>query len=316
MTSELRGAPYSVEVSARRIRHYRYVEERMTRTMAGWIALTPELPAKLVLGRHVWDCAQHADAWGKRLPELRSPAQRSEPANDGVVRFMALVEAPDGPDQTAERLVSVYRVLKPHVLAVYERHLASANRVYEPPTIRILERCIADERRHVVAATDVLDRLIATDTARARVDNRERDLMHALEEAGGIAGDGDARRLSMEHPTGAASEMKIDDGRFEPSRLDERLRETIEAVGRAAAAGDASILEELVVADARETLVAAYAGANAAAIVACARIGEYRIVKLRLTGRSGGPMLQLQCRPVPDGWRVADARWVGEAPAL
>src|SRR5438093_916771 len=117
-------------------------------------------------------------------------------------------------------------------------------------------------------------------------------------------------------PTGAASEMKIDDGRFEPSRLDERLRETIEAVGRAAAAGDASVLEEFVVADARETLVAAYAGANAAAIVACARIGEYRIVKLRLMGRSGGLMLQLQCRPVPDGWRVADARWVGEAPAL
>ncbi len=46
------------------------------RVLGGWIALTPELPAKLLFGRHVWDCAQHADAWGRRLPELRSPAQQ------------------------------------------------------------------------------------------------------------------------------------------------------------------------------------------------------------------------------------------------
>ena len=57
-----------VQASARRIRRYRYAEERMMRTLAGWIALTPELPAKLLLGRQVWDCAQHADLWGRRLP--------------------------------------------------------------------------------------------------------------------------------------------------------------------------------------------------------------------------------------------------------
>lgn len=33
------------------------------RTLAGWIALTPELPAKLLLGRQVWDYAQRADLW-------------------------------------------------------------------------------------------------------------------------------------------------------------------------------------------------------------------------------------------------------------
>src|SRR5213078_4138523 len=101
----------------------------MMRTLGGWIALTPELAPKLLFGRQVWDCAQHADLWGKRLPELRSPAQRSEPANDGVARLMDLVEAPEGPDETVERLVGLYRVVKPHLLAVYERHLATANRV-------------------------------------------------------------------------------------------------------------------------------------------------------------------------------------------
>ena len=63
----------------------------MTRLLGGWIALTPELDAKLLFGRHVWDCAQHADLWGRRLPELRASAQQSEPANDQVVALLTLV---------------------------------------------------------------------------------------------------------------------------------------------------------------------------------------------------------------------------------
>jgi len=38
------------------------------RILGGWLALTPEVEAKLLFGRHVWDCAQHADLWGRRLP--------------------------------------------------------------------------------------------------------------------------------------------------------------------------------------------------------------------------------------------------------
>ena len=53
--------------------------------------------------------------------------------------------------QTVERLVGVYGVLKPCLLASYEDHLAHANAVYEPPTQRILARCAEDERRHIAA---------------------------------------------------------------------------------------------------------------------------------------------------------------------
>ena len=114
-----------MDVAARRIRHYRYVEERMMRMLGGWIALTPELDAKLLFGRHVWDCAQHADLWGRRLPELRAPAQQSEPASDAVAALLDLVQRLEGPTQTLERVTAVYRVLKPHLATVYERHLAS-----------------------------------------------------------------------------------------------------------------------------------------------------------------------------------------------
>ena len=65
------------------------------RILGGWLALTPELSAKLLMGRHVWDNAQHADAFGKRLPELRAPAQVSEPSNPAFVAFMDVVEEPE-----------------------------------------------------------------------------------------------------------------------------------------------------------------------------------------------------------------------------
>src|SRR5207253_10558985 len=99
LSSEQLTGHLSVDDSARRIRHYRYAEERLMRVLGGWIALTPELPAKLLFGRHVWDCAQHADLWGRRLPELRAAAQQSAPANDTMVAFMEMLESPEGPRQ-------------------------------------------------------------------------------------------------------------------------------------------------------------------------------------------------------------------------
>src|SRR5262249_34894965 len=98
---------FSVEASARRVRQYRYAEERMMRTLGGWIALTPELGPKLLFGRHVWDCAQHTDLWGRRLPELRAPAQQSEAANARFVAFMDLLHARDTRPQTVARVVGL-----------------------------------------------------------------------------------------------------------------------------------------------------------------------------------------------------------------
>lgn len=186
-TRELAGH-LSVEAAARRIRRYRYAEERMMRALAGWIALTPELPVKLLMGRQVWDCAQHADLWGKRLPELRAPAQVSEPPNGAFVRFMDAVESREGWGETLERLTGIYRVLKPHLAEVYAGHLARANPVYEPPTRRILERCLAEERQHVADGLRALEALADTDARRGRVEAWEGELRGLLAGAGGVTG--------------------------------------------------------------------------------------------------------------------------------
>lgn len=160
------------------------------RCLAGWIALTPELPAKLLLGRQVWDCAQHADLWGKRLPELRAPAHVSEPPNDAFVRFMEALESREAWSETIERLTGVYRVLKPHLAETYAAHLARANPVYEPPTRRILERCLGEERQHIADGRRVLEGLADTDVRQGRVAAWETELRGLLQAAGGVTGDG------------------------------------------------------------------------------------------------------------------------------
>src|SRR6516225_2450567 len=65
---------YSVRQSVNHIMNYRFAEVRMMRMMAGWIALTPEIPVKLEMAKQVYEDALHADALGKRLPELRAGA--------------------------------------------------------------------------------------------------------------------------------------------------------------------------------------------------------------------------------------------------
>lgn len=300
----------SVEASARLIRHYRYAEERMMRIMGGWIALTPELSAKLVLGRHVWDCAQHADRWGRRLPELRAPAQRSEPPSEAFVRFVDTVERPDERHQSAHRLAGVYLVLKPHLIAAYERHLAGANRVYEPPTRRILEDVIADERRHVAAGTTVL-RHLAVD-----VDAWTAELRDALAAAGGVTGGGEIPVAVSIDTAGVdpSGDLVALESRFASDRIDPALRARVEAHGRALAQGDAAAMVADVADDARERVRVEYArlapGAGDAQIVAYAALGAQRVVKLRLTGRDESGVVQLRWGRDGGDWRIVAAEVV------
>src|SRR5262245_1342543 len=179
---------YSVEQTAQMIRHYRYAEEHIMRVMAAWIALTPELVVKLEFGRQVWDSAQHADILGKRLPELRSRAQVSEPPNEAFVTFMHMLANREQPEETIERLVGIFRVLKPHLLSVYAQHLSACNPVYEPPTIRILERLMHETQEHILKGQILLEDIASTVPTRERAVLWQLELEKQLVAAGGVLG--------------------------------------------------------------------------------------------------------------------------------
>jgi hypothetical protein len=288
---------FSVETSARRIRHYRYAEERLMRMLGGWIALSPELPVKLLFGRHVWDCAQHADLWGRRLPELRAPAQQSEPPNDAFVRFVDLLEGREGPGDSSDRVVGVYRVLKPHLLATYEAHLAAANPIYEPPTRRILERCIGEERRHVAAGAVVLERLLTDAGQRRRAEAWETRLVGALKQAGGVTGDTPepARAFGGDGADPARDVVAVGPGFEAPRVIAPDLLSAIEAHAGALIAGHPGGLTPRI------------EGARTYAVVAQAKIGAIRLVKLRFEGPRGSWIVLQQWRKLDGEWRVVES---------
>jgi len=285
------------------------------RVLGGWIALTPELPAKLLFGRHVWDCAQHADAWGRRLPELRAPAQASEPANEGVVAFMELLESPEAPQQTLERVGGAYGVLKAHLVTVYARHLASANAVYEPPTRRILTRCVDEERRHAAAGAIVLARLAREDGARARADAWQERLLRALEKAGGITGDVAAplvdRALLEVASDAAVGDLVQPPPDFDPGVMAEDLARAVDAHRASLQSGDDAGADAWLVSAAREPVAATFAAmpgpVAATRVVGLAAIGRQNMVKLRVETAEAIALVQVRWEPTPSGWRIAAA---------
>ncbi len=283
----------------------------MTRLMGGWIALTPELDAKLLFGRHVWDCAQHADLWGRRLPELRSAAQQSEPANDKVVALMALINSVEGAGETIERITAMYRVLKPHLATVYERYLAVANPVYEPPTRRILARCVEEERRHAAAGALVLGRLTAGDPALdVRAKAWERQLMDALVESGGVTGDVEAPLIVppalMPDPAVVAQDIVALPAAFTPHAVLGDLAVPLEAHRRALVSGDLRAVRAELAPDVSGEVAAEYermpSPITRVDVVGCARLGRHRVVKVRV--QASERLLVLQER-----WVAADGTW-------
>jgi hypothetical protein len=302
---------FSADDSARLCRNYRYAAERMTRIMAGWIALTPELSAKLLLGRHVWDNAQHADAWGRRLPELRAHAQESEPANDAFVAFMDAIEAPEAPGETVERLAGVYRVLKPHLLAVYVKHLESANPVYEPPTCRILARCIEDERRHIGAGETIIRHLAEGSGVETRAEAWQAKLAGMLEAARGVTGQGLPPAAAS--TPGATVPMSDDAAEFirlehagEKWSIPEDLETRVRDFGDALVACDGVGLGRFLDAAPDAALLLALKDVRLARhqLAAFAKLGRHRIVKYRLEGARGTVTLNARWKHGESGWRV------------
>jgi hypothetical protein len=133
-----------VQERARRIGTFRSLEVRLMETVAAWTPTTPEMEAKVMFGRHIWDFAQHADALGKRMFELRQPVQHSVPPS---VAYAALLDELLAVDDTAGRLTALYDVLLPGVQRRYEAYVAQVDPVVDAPSLVIVERILLDLRR-------------------------------------------------------------------------------------------------------------------------------------------------------------------------
>ncbi len=188
---ELPGA-FDVDETARRVGHYKWVEMRLFEALGGWVATVPELDVKLRLGTHCYKHAWHADLWNKRLPELRemNTDRLTLPPNDEFVAFMDAITEPEGPDQTLEKLVGVYRVLIPHKIAAYTYHLNNTSNITDAPTMRSLKFVIADEFDDWRDGEMIIQSLIENEADVQRAAAHQAKCEALIVKAGGIAGPG------------------------------------------------------------------------------------------------------------------------------
>ena len=133
-----------VRERGRHVATFRFVFVRLMETAAAWTPTTPEMEAKVLFGRHIWDFAQAADALGKRTFELRLPAQHSlAPAEGfaGALRELAALTA------TADRLAGLYDLALPEVARRGAIYLDAVDRLLDGPSVVVLERILAEVER-------------------------------------------------------------------------------------------------------------------------------------------------------------------------
>ncbi|MDH3682353.1 MAG: hypothetical protein OEV40_20670 [Acidimicrobiia bacterium] len=188
---ELPGS-FTVEETAIRVGHYKWIEMRIFELMGGWVATIPELDVKLRLGTHCYHHAFHSELWHKRLPELRemNPDRLTNPPNGEMDAFVEAVGEPEGPDQTIEKLVGLYRVFLPHLIAAYTYHLNNTSQITDAPTIRSLNFCLMDDMEEWREGEMIIQSLVETPEEVERAASHQAKLEKLILAAGGVVGPG------------------------------------------------------------------------------------------------------------------------------
>lgn len=133
---------------------FRFIEVFLMETTARWVPTTPELEAKVLFGRHVWEFAQIADALGRRTFELRAQMHLTLPPQPEVLDFLNSVASIPS---TSERIAALYRVILPAMSERYRQYLSGVDPIMDEPTIRIMERILDGHQRMAREVEGVLD---------------------------------------------------------------------------------------------------------------------------------------------------------------
>jgi hypothetical protein len=119
-----------------------------------------------------------------------NPDRLTVPPNDAFVTFMDAVREPEAAELTIEKLVGVYRVLIPRLIAVYTYHLNGTSRITDAPTIRSLKFALQDDFDDWRDGEMLIQSLLDTPEKVDRAARRQAALEKLYIESGGIAGPG------------------------------------------------------------------------------------------------------------------------------
>lgn len=181
-----------MEETANRVGNYKWIEMRIFELMGGWVATIPELDIKLRLGTHCYHHAFHSELWHKRLPELRemNPERLTVPPNHEMEAFVEALGEPEDPGSTIEKMVGLYRVLLPNLIAAYTYHLNNTSQITDSPTIRSLNFCLMDDMEEWREGEMIIQSLIDTPDEIDRAAAHQAKLSKLMLASGGVTGPG------------------------------------------------------------------------------------------------------------------------------
>ncbi|GAB4573955.1 MAG: hypothetical protein Kow0077_18130 [Anaerolineae bacterium] len=175
-----------VEATVTRLVRVAWVYKRLMQTGLYWLNPTPEWEVKEALSLHAYLDADHAAAVRERVSEMRNPPPRMDiPPDAALDAFLDEVLAAE---DTLEKLVAVYGVVRPALLAALQAHYAAANPLADHPTRRMLRLLIVEEEDAVRWGEAALAAVIATPEEAARAEAWAAHLNGYLAAAGGISG--------------------------------------------------------------------------------------------------------------------------------
>lgn len=205
------------------LQRYGYVEERVFTLLAGWIWSTPSLEQKNELARLSFEDALHADGLRRRAAELLPPTE--EPTRKPVLELLdAFCNEIANTDDLGERLVGVFRVVKPRLLEALRQHLDATDEVTDAPTAILLADIIRQEESHIAWGEGELRQLAATSGQSARLATWESHLNEMWTAIGGFGGSEQAAVTAWRNaapPARNLSQLPARDGRFRIIPLEE-----------------------------------------------------------------------------------------------
>ncbi len=132
-----------------------------------------------------------------------NPERLTAPPNPEMEAFVAALGEPEAPEQTIEKLVGLYRVLLPHLIAAYTYHLNNTSQITDAPTIRSLNFCLQDDMEEWREGEMIIQSLIETPEDVDRAAGRQAELTKLMVAAGGAVGPDSIGSFDPEDADGA-----------------------------------------------------------------------------------------------------------------
>src|SRR5215475_3392228 len=133
---------YTVDEDVQMLVRYAWISKCTMEMGLYWLNPTPEWEIKEALSLHLYLDSQHVAWIRERVSAMRNPPPRMDvsPSKSLTAFLDELLWA----DDSLEKIVGLYGVLKPALLAAYRRHYEQANQLVDFPTRRLLSMMITD----------------------------------------------------------------------------------------------------------------------------------------------------------------------------